>query len=162
VTGPVIRDTAGASDMDAVRELFREYQDAIGVDLCFQGFEEELAGLPGLYARPRGCLLLAEDGNDIAAVAGLRPLDSEPGKAPRSEMKRLYVRPPWRGTGLGRALAVAVVAAAREAGYGTIRLDTLDFMDAARTLYRSLGFVEIPAYYDNPMDRVLYMERTLE
>jgi len=159
---PVIRDAAGPADMETVRELFLEYQDAIGVDLCFQGFEEEIETLPGDYAPPRGRLLLAEENGETAAVVGMRPLDSDNGKTSRSEMKRLYVRPPWRGTGLGRQLAVAVVDAAGEAGYGTICLDTLDFMAEARTLYRSLGFVEIPAYYDNPMNGVLYMELALD
>ncbi|MBC8339715.1 MAG: GNAT family N-acetyltransferase [Rhodospirillales bacterium] len=147
--------------MAIVRELFEEYQAAINVDLCFQGFEEELATLPGCYAPPRGCLFLATDGDRAAAVVGLRPLDDTPEQKNRGEVKRLYVRPPWRGSGLGRELAVRALEAAQAAGFETLSLDTLDFMDAARTLYRSLGFVEIPAYYDNPMDDVLYMEMSL-
>ena len=152
----VIREAVGAADMDTVRELFLEYQSAIGVDLCFQDFDEELANLPGRYVRPMGCLLLATDSDRVAAVIGMGPLDD--GVA---EMKRLYVRTPWRGTGLGRILADAVVAAARDAGYRKICLDTLQFMAEARALYRSMGFVEIPAYYDNPMDGVIYMECAL-
>ncbi len=158
----MIRAADGAADREAVRELFLEYQEAIGVDLCFQGFDQEVATLPGHYAPPLGCLLLATGGDDIAAVVGMRPLDAGHGKPNRSEMKRLYVRPPWRGTGLGRELSVAAIGAARRAGHKTLCLDTLDFMAAARKLYRSLGFVEIPAYYDNPMDGVLYMELALE
>ncbi len=153
---PVIRDAEGAAGLETVRELFMEYQAAIGVDLCFQGFDEELAKLPGRYARPLGCLLLAMDGDKAAGVIGMGPLGD--GVA---EMKRLYVRPPWRGSGLGRRLAEAAVAAARDAGHKSICLDTLDLMTGARKLYRSMGFVEIPAYYDNPLDGVLYMERTL-
>lgn len=153
---PVIRDAEGAADLDTVRALFMEYQAAIGVDLCFQGFDEEVASLPGRYARPLGCLLLAMGGDTAAGVIGMGPLGDG-----AAEMKRLYVRPPWRGSGLGRRLAEAVVAAARDAGHQSIRLDTLDFMTGARKLYRSMGFVEIPAYYDNPMDGVHYMERAL-
>lgn len=153
---PVIRDAGGAADMETVRELFVEYQAAIGVDLCFQGFDEELATLPGRYVRPSGCLLLATDSDRVAAVIGMGPLGD--GVA---EMKRLYVRAPWRGAGLGRRLAEAVVGSARDAGHRKICLDTLDFMTEARALYRSMGFVEIPSYYDNPTDGVLYMECAL-
>lgn len=153
---PVIRDAVDPGDMDTVRDMFVEYQKAIGVDLCFQGFDEELASLPGKYVRPEGCLLLAEAGDKMAGVIAMWPLGEG-----RSEMKRLYVRPPWRGTGLGRRLADDVISAAREAGHKSICLDTLDFMTEARTMYRSMGFVEIPAYYDNPLNDVLYMERSL-
>ncbi len=159
---PVIRAAEGDDDMETVRELFLEYQEAIGVDLCFQGFEEEVAALPGRYGRPLGCLLLAMDGDKAAGVIGMGPLGDGPGKPTISEMKRLYVRPPWRGTGLGRELSVAVIEAARRAGHKTLCLDTLEFMAEAQKLYRSLGFVEIPAYYDNPRDGVLYMELALE
>jgi GNAT superfamily N-acetyltransferase len=148
-----IREAEGAADMKAVRELFIEFQGIINVDLCFQGFDEELATLPGRYARPLGRLFLAMDGDEAVGVTGLRPMGD--GVA---EMKRLYLRPPWRGSGLGRRLAEAVVDAARHAGHKKICLDTLDFMDEARNMYRSMGFVEIPAYYDNPLDGVLYLE----
>ena len=148
-----IREAEGAADMKAVRELFIEFQGIINVDLCFQGFDEELATLPGRYARPLGRLFLAMDGDEAVGVTGLRPTGD--GVA---EMKRLYLRPPWRGSGLGRRLAEAVVDAARHAGHKKICLDTLDFMDEARNMYRSMGFVEIPAYYDNPLDGVLYLE----
>lgn len=148
-----IREAEGAADMKAVRELFIEFQGIINVDLCFQGFDEELATLPGRYARPLGRLFLAMDGDEAVGVTGLRPMGD--GVA---EMKRLYLRSPWRGSGLGRRLAEAVVDAARHAGHKKICLDTLDFMDEARNMYRSMGFVEIPAYYDNPLDGVLYLE----
>lgn len=153
---PVIRDAEGAADMETVRELFIEYQAAINVDLCFQGFDEEVSSLPGRYVRPLGCLLLAFDGDRAAGVVGMWLLDD--GVA---EMKRLYVRPPWRNCGLGRRLALAVVDAAGDAGYKSLYLHTLEFMTGARKLYRSMGFVDIPAYDDIPMDGSLYMERTL-
>lgn len=160
MTQPVIRPAGGSADMAVVRELFEEYQAAIGVDLCFQGFEEELATLPGHYAPPGGGLFLAVDGDKAAGVVGIRPLDTAAGKN-RAEIKRLYVRALWRRLGLGRQLAVRAIAAARAAGYEILCLDTLDFMAEARTLYRSLGFSEISAYYDNPLDGVVYMERSL-
>ena len=148
-----IREAEGAADMKAVRELFIEFQGIINVGLCFQGFDEELATLPGRYARPLGRLFLAMDGDEAVGVTGLRPTGD--GVA---EMKRLYLRSPWRGSGLGRRLAEAVVDAARHAGHKKICLDTFDFMDEARNMYRSMGFVEIPAYYDNPLDGVPNLE----
>ncbi len=156
--GLVLRGAEGAADMETVRQLFVEYQDAIGVDLCFQGFEEEVATLPGRYQPPAGCLLLALDGEEAAGVVGMWPLAREG----VCEMKRLYVRPSWRGRGLGRRLAGAAVEAGRATGYRSICLDTLDFMTEARTLYRAMGFAEIPAYYDNPLPGVVYMERNFE
>lgn len=152
-----INQADGAEDMQVVREMFREYQKAIDVDLCFQDFEKELDSLPGAYAPPQGCLLLATDDGEVAGVVGMWPHDKG-----GAEMKRLYVRPPWRGSGLGRKLAEAAVEAARNAGHKSICLDTLGFMAEARKLYKSLGFVEIPAYYGNPLDDVLYMELSLE
>jgi GNAT superfamily N-acetyltransferase len=139
-----------------VRQLFREYADEIQADLCFQGFQQELAGLPGKYAPPRGCLLLACDEAELAGCVALRPLDGE-----TCEMKRLYVRPAFRGTGLGRQLAQAVIARARAIGYRRMRLDTLRSMTSARTLYATLGFVEIPAYYENPLPGPVYLELNL-
>ncbi|NQV82463.1 MAG: GNAT family N-acetyltransferase [Rhodospirillales bacterium] len=146
----------GRQDMETVRTLFLEYQAAIDVDLCFQDFEKEVSTLPGLYAPPKGCLFLAASGDEAAGVVGVRPLEKN-----RAEIKRLYVRSPWRGSGLGRRLAVRAVEAARTAGLKTLCLDTLDSMIEARAIYTSLGFSEIPAYYDNPLDGVVYMELSL-
>jgi carbonic anhydrase len=143
--------------MDHLGGIFREYAAWLKVDLCFQGFEDELRTLPGAYARPRGRLLLARDGAEIAGAVALRPLEGDV-----CEMKRLYVRPAWRGRGLGRRLAAAVIAQGRDAGYARMRLDTLAFMAEATRLYRSLGFSEIPAYYHNPLEGVLYLERRLD
>lgn len=142
--------------MDGVRALCTEYHDWLQVDLCFQGFEEEMRTLPGKYAPPGGCFLLAREGDDIAGGVGVRPVG--PGLA---EMKRLYVRPRWRGRGIGRRLAVRAIHEARERGYAAFRLDTLAQMEAARSLYKSLGFAEIPAYYDNPEGGVTFMELVL-
>lgn len=145
-----------AHDMDVVRELFREYQAFLGVDLCFQDFERELASLPGSYAPPAGAIVLATANDAVAGCVGLRPLPNG-----ACEMKRMYVRPAFRGSGLGRALAEAVVAAAVDAGYRSMRLDTLDTLHAAIDLYRSMGFVPIEPYYHNPLPGVLYLEKAL-
>mgnify|MGYP003584064896 FL=1 len=163
-------------EIEASRQIFREYANSLDVDLCFQNFEEELAMLPGDYAEPRGALLLAlidaspEDANGpaqllrgdgrtahVAACCALRPLDAAdyPNAA---EMKRLYVRPAFRGMGLGRQLAEAVLDVARGAGYASVLLDTLDDMEAARTLYEDLGFEEVPPYYHNPIAGSHYLK----
>ncbi len=139
-----------ANELAAAASIFREYGDSLGIDLSFQGFEEELAQLPGLYAAPRGTLLLAWVEGELAGCCALRPID-DVDVANAAEMKRLYVRPAFRRFGLGRLLAEAVLDAARQMGYSSVLLDTLDDMEAARALYEELGFVEVPPYYHNPI-----------
>ena len=126
-----------------VRTLFREYAEAIGTDLEYQGFTAELAALPVPYVPPDGALIVAHAGADIAGCVGLRPLDRRVG-----EMKRLYVRSAYRSCGLGKRLVEAVIHTAREAGYLELRLDTLPSMASAQALYHRLGFAEIPPYND--------------
>nr|WP_234026808.1 GNAT family N-acetyltransferase [Melaminivora suipulveris] len=143
--------------MAPVRELFQEYADSLDVDLAFQDFAHELAELPGEYAPPRGCILLALVDGALAGCCALRPLDNAD-YANASEMKRLYVRKAFRGFGLGRQLAEATLDAARRAGYASVLLDTLDGMEAARALYAELGFEEIPPYYYNPIAGAHYLK----
>jgi putative acetyltransferase len=143
--------------MPPVRAIFLEYASELRVDLCFQDFEEELAQLPGDYAPPRGTLLLVLVDGEIAGCCALRPLDcvDYPNAA---EMKRLYVRKPFRRFGLGRQLAEAALDAARAEGYYCVLLDTLDDMEAARALYADLGFQEIDPYYHNPLAGAHYLK----
>lgn len=145
-----LSEPQSASELAAAAMIFREYGDGLGVDLSFQGFEQELATLPGLYAAPRGTLLLAWVEGELAGCCALRPLD-DVDVANAAEMKRLYVRPAFRRFGLGRLLAEAVLDAARQMGYSSVLLDTLDDMEAARALYEELGFVEVPPYYHSPI-----------
>ena len=147
-----IREAETATDIAQVRELFLEYQATLGVDLCFQGFAEELAALPGNYARPAGRLLLASSGSAVTGVVALRPILSTD-----CEMKRLYVRASGRGAGLGRQLTEALISEARLAGYSRVLLDTLPTMTSAQALYRSMGFVEIAPYCHNPIAGTRYM-----
>jgi putative acetyltransferase len=145
------------AQINATRQIFTEYAAQLGVDLCFQNFDAELAGLPGEYANPQGALLLALVDGEVAGCCALRPLSSVdyPNAA---EMKRLYVRDPYRGLGIGRQLAEAVLDAARIAGYHSVLLDTLDDMESARALYVDLGFSSIPPYYHNPIAGAHYLK----
>lgn len=145
------------ADLEIVRTLFREYAQGLDVDLQFQAFEQELAQLPGDYAPPRGTLLLALVDGAVAGCCALRPLDNSD-YPNASEMKRLYVRKAFRGFGLGRQLAEATLDAARQAGYASVLLDTLDDMESARALYADLGFEEIPPYYHNPLPGSHYLK----
>lgn len=146
--------------MEATREIFQEYAEGLGVDLCFQQFDVELAGLPGDYAEPRGALLLATVDGELAGCCALRPLDTAD-YPNASEMKRLYVRKAFRGFGLGRLLTEAILDAARQAGYASVLLDTLNEMNTARNLYADLGFEEIPPYYHNPISGAHYLKVNL-
>ena len=143
--------------MDAIREIFQEYDDGMSINMCFQQFDAELAGLPGEYQEPRGGLLMARVGGELAGCCALRPLDNAdyPNAA---EMKRLYVRKAFRGFGLGRQLSEAILDTARRAGYACVLLDTLSEMDTARSLYDDLGFVEIAPYYHNPISGAHYLK----
>lgn len=154
---PEIRRIQNDADLTSVRRLFRQYVEELDFDLDFQNVEDELRALPGPYAPPEGVILLAKEDGETAGVVAVQPLD-ESGVC---EMKRLYVRPARRGQGIGRTLAEAAVDAARHLGYDRMRLDTVASMTRARTLYRSLGFEERAPYYDNPLEDVVYMERTL-
>ena len=147
-----ISESRWPDDRAIVAALFREYVASLAEDISFQNVDDELATLPGKYARPAGVVLIARDGDEAAGAIAYRMV--EPGVA---EMKRLYVRPAFRGRGLGRELAIELIADARERGYRTMLLDTLASMDAARVLYRDLGFVPVEAYYDNPLPGVMYM-----
>ena len=138
------------------RELFRQYANSLDFDLEFQGFSEELATLPGKYAIPEGCILLAEDSGQFVGCVALRPLEDN-----ICEMKRLFVRSDYRGRGIGRMLACSVIDKAREIGYEKMRLDTIATMKEARTLYYSLEFRNIKAYRYNPIDDSSYMELEL-
>lgn len=154
---PTLHRADSASDLDAARRLFRTYVDELDFDLDFQGFEAEMEALPDPYAAPNGAILLAEVDGTAVGVVAVKPLD----EAGICEMKRLYVSPSHRGNGIGRALGEAILKVARDLGYDVMRLDTVASMTPARALYRSLGFKERSAYYHNPLDDVVYMERAL-
>ena len=153
---PTVRDAQTAADIEQVRELFVEYQSALGISLGFQGFNEELSALPGDYSRPSGRLLLAEDGSRALGVVALRSVSDVD-----CEMKRLYVRPSGRGLGLGRLLTATLIEEARIAGYERMLLDTLPFMTEAQAMYRSMRFTEIRPYYNSPVEGTLYMALSL-
>ena len=152
-----ITEAKAAPDIAAARGLFEEYAASLGVDLCFQGFGEELATLPGSYAPPAGRLLLARYGNENAGCVALRQLEPDV-----CEMKRLYVRPEFRGRRLGRLLVQAITREAGIAGYSRMRLDTLPTMLGALALYRQVGFREIPPYRSNPIVGSVFLELQLD
>lgn len=152
----VITEAAFPSDRDTVRALFNAYAAELDFDLCFQDFDVELATLPGAYAAPAGCVLVAREGAAPAGCIALRPWQAD-----ACEMKRLYLSPAYRNRGLGRRLAEAILAAAIGRGYRRMLLDTVPQMTAAIALYRSLGFREIGPYRENPIPGALYFERIL-
>jgi ribosomal protein S18 acetylase RimI-like enzyme len=147
---------AGPEDMESVRTIFAEYASEIGIDLSFQGFDDELRSLPGKYQAPEGCIVLAFVDGTIAGCAALRPLEGD-----RCEMKRLFVRDFAKGRGAGKALANKVLDEARGRGYRFIRLDTLPSMAKAQGIYKSLGFYEIGPYVYNPIAGSVFMEKKL-
>jgi putative acetyltransferase len=149
-----------AQELSAVRELFQDYQADLGIDLCFQGFDQELRSLPGDYAEPDGGLFVALIDGQAAGCCAFRPLASSD-HLNACEMKRLFVRPGFRGHGLGRQLVDAVVFGAQQAGYTTMLLDTLSDMEAARALYQEIGFVETEPYYHNPLAGAHYLKLDL-
>ena len=151
-----ILDAQAGENLKIIKKLFEEYAESLGFDLSFQNFDEELANLPGEYALPTGCLLLATYQGNAAGCIALRRIDKT-----ICEMKRLFVRPQFQRKGIGRALAEAVIERAKKAGYKQMHLDTVPTMDAARDLYNSLGFKEIDAYRYNPLEGAVFMELIL-
>lgn len=151
-----IVEATTAEHIKIVADLFREYQQFLDVDLCFQGFEQELASLPGKYAAPSGAILLAEHNDQITGCVAVRLLSGG-----ICEMKRLYVKPEFRGLSAGLMLAEAIINKAKQLGYQTMQLDTLQRLDIALGLYVKLGFKQISPYYDNPLDEVVYWELEL-
>lgn len=139
-----------------MRELFTEYAASLGFDLCFQDFDKELASLPGEYSSPNGCLIVAMDGSQVVGCVALRRLDND-----ICEMKRLYVRPEFRGKGIGRELVKAIIDEAKKIGYIRMRLDTVPVMKEAIALYCSMGFYEIEPYRYNPVEGAVFMELNL-
>lgn len=152
----VILTVTGGPDLDTVREMFAEYGADVSRAYCLNGFDAELAGLPGAYGPPRGALLLLRADAAAAGVVGVRALSED-----AAEMKRLYVRPAWQGRGFGRALAEAAVDHARTAGFHSLCLDTLDHMKDAQALYRAMGFSEIAPYHGDTAPGMRFMELTL-
>ena len=159
---PEIIQAESPQSIEFARALFIEYADWLKVDLCFQGFAQELATLPGAYAPPMGRLLLAGDNDSAFGCVGLRPLERDSSETPIvGEVKRLYVQPACRHGGWGRRLVEALIAQAMAIGYRELKLDTLDWMTEARNLYARYGFRQCAQYYANPLSGVVYMSRLL-
>ncbi|MBF0546543.1 MAG: GNAT family N-acetyltransferase [Candidatus Riflebacteria bacterium] len=151
-----IKHVTTVEEIEEVRRLFQEYAKFLAVDLCFQGFEEELKTLPGKYAPPKGALLIAREGELVAGCVALRKLEENV-----CEMKRLFVRPQFKGKGIGRSLAVQIIREGVSLGYKSMRLDTLDRLNEAMSLYEKLGFKRIAPYYQNPLPDVVFWETPL-
>lgn len=156
-----IEQVVSGDHLEAAIQLITEYSQTLNVNLCFQDFASEIRQLPGEYSAPRGCLLLATVAGQFAGVCCLRPLDSVD-YSNACEMKRLFVRPVFRGLGVGRMLTEAIIDEAQQRDYDCILLDTLDDMEAARALYEDLGFEEIPPYYFNPIAGAHYLRAELK
>ena len=152
-----IRYAENDTDIEIIRKLFVEYAESLGYNLCFQGFNEELKTLPGKYSAPEGILLLAEVSGRIAGCVALRKIGEG-----ICEMKRLYVKPQFRGLGLGKALAVRIIDEGKKLDYKIMRLDTLDILEKAIQIYQQLGFRKVSPYYDNPLPGVTYWELELK
>ena len=152
-----LKNVTDGENLSRTKELFLEYQKYLGIDLCFQNFDKELESLPGDYAPPGGGLLLVWYDSKVAGCVALRQIDLEV-----CEMKRMYVKPGFRGKGIGRKLALAIIEEALKIGYKKMKLDTLPVMKEAIALYRSLGFKETEAYCYNPVEGAMYMELVLE
>lgn len=152
-----LRQAVTQDDIAMARQLFEEYAASLNFSLCFQNFDEELNGLPGDYAPPEGALLLAYSSENVAGCVALRALEADV-----CEMKRLYVKPAFRGVGLGKKLVDAIIAEGRKRGYSAMRLDSAPMQERAQELYRKVGFVDIASYNSNPMDGVCYMELSLD
>ena len=146
-----------ATEIPEIRILFKEYEDFLGLDLCFQGFQQELDSLPGIYAEPTGCILVDVEDGQIQGVVALKPLESGV-----CEMKRLYVKPEFRSKKIGFKLAEAIINEAKEKGYKIMKLDTLKRLEKAVSLYHHLGFIPTQAYNYNPDETVLYFEKNLQ
>jgi len=151
-----IKEVKGSSDLNAVRILFREYADSLAFDLSFQDFEKEFESLPGRYVFPEGCLLIAENQDGSVGCVASRKIDNGV-----CEMKRLFVRPEYRGAGIGRMLAMEIIRIAIRLGYSHMRLDTTPSMSTATSLYRSLGFYDTEPYCYNPLPGAVYLELNL-
>jgi len=144
------------SDYEAAGRLFREYSEWLGIDLGFQRFEEELECLRHMYALPEGGIILAKEDGHFIACAGVRKIDTE-----SAELKRMYIQPSHRGLGIGKQILQKAMQLAKDCGYIKMKLDTLNTMEPAMELYKSAGFVEIPAYYHNPHSTAVFFEKTL-